>query len=50
MKVFLTGVACVGKSTTGPLLASLLGLPFVDLDTEVEVFYGDSIPRLQAVS
>ena len=30
------------------MLASLLGLPFVDLDTEVEVFYGDSIPRLQA--
>jgi shikimate kinase len=50
MKVLLTGVACVGKSTTGPELASLLGVPFFDLDIEVETFYGDSIPRLQARS
>jgi shikimate kinase len=48
MKVLLTGVACVGKSTTGAELASLLGVPFFDLDTEVEAFYRDSIPRLQA--
>ena len=48
MKVLLTGVACVGKSTAGAELASLLGVPFFDLDTEVEAFYGDSIPRLQA--
>jgi shikimate kinase len=48
MKVLLTGVACVGKSTIGAELASLLGLPFFDLDTEVEAFYGASIPRLQA--
>jgi shikimate kinase len=48
MKVLLTGVACVGKSTIGAELASLLGVPFFDLDTQVEAFYGDSIPRLQA--
>ena len=50
MKVLLTGVACVGKSTIGAELASLLGVPFFDLDIEVEAFYGDSIPRLQAHS
>ena len=48
MKVLLAGVACVGKSTAGAELASLLGVPFFDLDTEVETFYRDSIPRLQA--
>jgi shikimate kinase len=48
MKVLLTGVACVGKSTIGAELASFLGVPFFDLDSEVEAFYGDSIPRLQA--
>jgi shikimate kinase len=48
MKVLLTGIACVGKSTIGAELASLLEVPFFDLDTEVEAFYGDSIPRLQA--
>jgi shikimate kinase len=48
MKVLLTGIACVGKSTIGAELASLLEVPFFDLDTEVEAFYGDSIPRLQS--
>jgi shikimate kinase len=49
MKVLLTGIACVGKSTIGAELASLLEVPFFDLDTEVEAFYGDSIPRLQSL-
>ena len=48
MRVLLTGVACVGKSTIGAELGSLLGIPFFDLDTEVEAFYHESIPRLQA--
>jgi shikimate kinase len=50
MRILLTGVACVGKSTIGAELASLLGVPFFDLDTEVEAFYQESIPRLQARS
>jgi len=39
MKVLLTGVSCVDKSTIGAELAALLGIPFFDLDTEVEAFF-----------
>jgi shikimate kinase len=48
MRVLLTGVSCVGKSTIGPELAALLGVPFFDLDYEVEAFYQDTISHLQA--
>ena len=47
MRVFLTGVSCVGKTTVGRRLAELMGLSFFDLDTEIEQFYGLSIERLQ---
>ena len=47
MRIFLTGVSCVGKSTIGERLAGLLGIAFFDLDTEVERYYGTSIERLQ---
>jgi shikimate kinase len=50
MRILLTGVACVGKSTIGPELATLLGVSFFDLDTEVESFYSQSIPHLQVQS
>lgn len=46
-RVFLTGVACVGKTTIGAELSRLLGYRFYDLDREVEVFYQLSIERLQ---
>jgi shikimate kinase len=45
--IFLTGVSCVGKTTIGARLATLLGRPFVNLDTEIERFFGTSIERLQ---
>lgn len=48
MKVFLTGVSCVGKTTIGARLASLLGYPFFDLDHEIETFFGQPLERLQA--
>jgi shikimate kinase len=48
MKVFLTGVSCVGKTTIGAKLASLLGYPFFDLDHEIEAFFGKPLERLQA--
>ena len=48
MKVFLTGVSCVGKTTIGAKLASLLGYPFFDLDKEIETFFGKPLERLQA--
>jgi shikimate kinase len=47
MRVFLTGVACVGKTTIGEELAALLGYPFFDLDAEIEGYFGTSIERLQ---
>ncbi len=47
MKLFLAGVACVGKTTIGKLVAERLGHPFFDLDAEVERFYGTPIERLQ---
>ncbi|MEW6071063.1 MAG: shikimate kinase [Planctomycetota bacterium] len=47
MRVFITGVACVGKTTIGRRSAALMGLAFFDLDQEVENFFGTSIERLQ---
>ena len=47
MRVFLTGVSCVGKTTIGRRLAELLHVSFFDLDEEVEAFFGTSIERLQ---
>jgi shikimate kinase len=48
MRILLTGVSCVGKTTIGPELAALLGIRFFDLDHEVEAFFHDTIPRIQA--
>ena len=47
MRVFLTGVSCVGKTTIGRRVAELLGVKFFDLDHEIETFFGTSIERLQ---
>jgi len=44
----LTGVSCVGKTTTGRRLSELLDLRFFDLDEEIESFFGTSIERLQS--
>ena len=47
VRVFLTGVSCVGKTTIGRRLSELLGVGFFDLDEEIERFFGTSIERLQ---
>lgn len=47
MRIFLTGVGCVGKTTIGRKAAELMGITFFDLDHEVEKFFGTSIERLQ---
>ena len=47
MRIFLTGVGCVGKTTIGKKLAKLLGVRFFDLDNEIESFFETSIERLQ---
>ncbi len=47
MRVFLTGVGCVGKTTVGRELAAISGVKFFDMDREIEMFFGTSIERLQ---
>ena len=43
MRVFLTGVGCVGKTTIGAKLADLHNCTFLELDQEIERFFGTSI-------
>ena len=47
MRIFLTGVSCVGKTTIGEQLAGLLEYRFFDLDVETERFFETSIERLR---
>ncbi len=47
MRILLTGVSCVGKTTVGIKLAELLGCPFFDLDNEIERFFSMPIEHLQ---
>ena len=47
MRIFLTGVGCVGKTTIGKIIGKLLGVRFFDLDNEIENFFKTSIERLQ---
>jgi len=47
MRIFLTGVSCVGKTTIGRRLAELSNRRFYDLDAEIERFFGQSIEQLQ---
>jgi shikimate kinase len=46
--VVLVGLPGAGKSTVGPLVAARLGLPFVDLDLELERRAGRSIAAIFA--
>ena len=46
MKLFLTGVNCVGKSSIGECLAKRLDISFFDFDHEIEDFYGKPLGRI----
>jgi len=48
MHIFLYGPSGSGKSTVGKLLAEILNLPWLDLDTEIERDYGQTIPTFMA--
>ncbi|MES9856364.1 MAG: shikimate kinase [Sedimenticola sp.] len=47
MRIFLTGVGCVGKTTIGAQLAQITDRIFFDLDVEIERFFSMSIDQLQ---
>lgn len=47
MRIYLAGIACVGKTTVGKRLAELRSCSFFDLDEEVERYFGTSLERLQ---
>jgi shikimate kinase len=44
--VYLVGMPGSGKSSAGQALADVLGLPFVDLDSEIERAAGSSIEEI----
>lgn len=48
MIVYLVGMPGSGKSTVGPELARRLGVPFVELDSEIERAVGRSVPAIFA--
>lgn len=48
MRIFLTGFMGAGKTTVGRLLAHRLGVPFLDLDEEIEAEAGMSIREIFA--
>jgi shikimate kinase len=48
VRILLIGFMGCGKSTVGKLLAARLGLPFIDLDEELEKLAGASIPEIFA--
>jgi len=47
MRIFITGISCVGKTTIGAKLSQLLGYSFFDLDDEIENYFKMPIERLQ---
>jgi shikimate kinase len=49
MRIFLTGFMGAGKTTVGRLLAHRLGVPFVDLDEEIEREAGMSVKEVFAI-
>ena len=43
MTIYLFGTSCVGKSTTGKMLAYRLGYIFYDMDEETKAFYNTTL-------
>ncbi len=48
MIVYLVGMPGSGKSTVGPVLAERLGVPFVELDAEIERAAGERVSDIFA--
>jgi shikimate kinase len=45
----LVGLPGAGKSTVGPMVADRLGIPFIDLDLEIETWAGRSVGEIFAL-
>jgi shikimate kinase len=45
-RIYLVGLPGSGKTTLGTALAAALGLPFVDLDAEIEKQEGEAVPTI----
>lgn len=48
MRIILTGISCVGKSTIGKILAENIRYRFFDFDNEVEIYYNKPLARFKA--
>lgn len=46
IKIYLTGFMGSGKTTVGPVLAGMMGCPFLDLDSRIEEEAGLTIPEI----
>lgn len=46
MYIFLYGPSGSGKSTLGKMLGKVLNMPFLDLDSEIEIDIGQTIPQI----
>ncbi len=46
MKIFLIGYMGSGKSTLGKALATILSVPFIDMDNAIELMSGQSISEI----
>ncbi|NJN84734.1 MAG: AAA family ATPase [Caldilineaceae bacterium] len=46
--IIITGFMGTGKSTVGRLLAARLGRPFLDMDEQIEAYFGKPIPEIFA--
>lgn len=47
MRIFITGVGCIGKTTIGKKIAELMESQFFDFDKEIENYFETSIEKLQ---
>lgn len=47
LKIYLTGISCVGKTTIGKLLAKYIDFSFYNFDAEIETYFQKPIEYIQ---